>query len=76
MTLKKDGKYMPRQNAILELGYFWGHPAVQKRIIILMKGDIETPSRIYGMETFEFTESVDEVCTKLRRQLVKWDIVR
>lgn len=71
----KAGKYRPRQNAILELGYFWGRESVQKRIIILKKGDLEIPSNIHGIETIEFVKSVDEVHVKLKRQFHKWKVV-
>ena len=73
----KDGMFRPRQNVVLELGYFMGRDQQQDRkIIILKRNPIEGPSDIHGIETFNFEKSVEEVSMKLQKQLKHWNIIK
>jgi hypothetical protein len=48
-----------RQNAWLEIGWFWGRLG-RDHLLLLVKGDIEIPSDLYGLEYFRYTENVAE----------------
>lgn len=63
-----------RQNVILELGYFlgrWWQNDV-RRIIVLKKGAIETPSDIHGIEYWPYYNDPVELHLKLTKQLKAW----
>lgn len=66
----KNGTFRPRQNVVLELGYFMGRDKLKdRRLIILNKNPIEGPSDIHGVETINFDKSIEEVAMKLQKQL-------
>lgn len=53
-----------RQNVWLEIGWFWGRLGL-RRVLILKKGEIRTPSDLEGVESYTYTESVREVADKI-----------
>jgi predicted nucleotide-binding protein len=72
----KIGSSRPRQNVILELGYFMGRDRNKERqIIVLKKSGTEGPSDINGVETINFEKSIDEVAHKLQNQLKHWEVI-
>ncbi len=46
--LDNERRHRPRQNVVLELGYFTGRLGRDK-VFVLMKGDIEVPSDVLGL---------------------------
>lgn len=63
-----------RQNVIFELGYFLGRFQGEnnRRLIILKKGSIETPSDISGVLYLEYSKAVKEVYYDLKKQFEHW----
>jgi predicted nucleotide-binding protein len=57
-----------RQNAIFEMGYFWGL-LKRKRVCCLLKGDVEKPSDIEGIVYIPFKNSINEVQVKIMKEL-------
>jgi predicted nucleotide-binding protein len=73
----KNDSARPRQNVILELGYFMGRDQGNNRkIIVLKKAGAEGPSDIAGVETINFDKSIDEIAMKLQRQLQYWKVMK
>jgi predicted nucleotide-binding protein len=58
-------KQRARQNVWLEVGWFWGRLG-RKRIMILVKGNIEFPSDLRSIEYFPYTASPEEAGDKIR----------
>jgi predicted nucleotide-binding protein len=52
----KDGQGRARQNVILEIGYFLGLLG-KERVRMLVKGDTEIPSDLYGVLYEKYDES-------------------
>jgi hypothetical protein len=72
----KIGSARPRQNVILELGYFMGRDKQpERKIIVLKKAGTEGPSDINGVETINFEKSIDEIAMKLKKQLEHWKLI-
>ena len=72
-----DNSFRARQNVILEFGYFLGRDQGNNRkIIVLEKGKIETPSDINGVLNIRFNKSVNEVHLQLKKQLAHWKIIK
>jgi predicted nucleotide-binding protein len=69
-----NGKFRPRQNVILELGYFLGKFQDQpnRRIIIIKTGDIEIPSDISGVLYLEYFQNMKEIFYDLKKQFETW----
>jgi len=57
-----------RQNAIFEMGYFWGL-LKRRRVCCLLKEDVEKPSDIEGIVYIPFKNSVNEVQVKIMKEL-------
>lgn len=57
---KKDNP-RARQNVIFELGYFFAKLNRKKRVMCLVKGDVERPSDIDGIRYTHFAKSVSEI---------------
>jgi Predicted nucleotide-binding protein containing TIR-like domain len=55
-----------RQNAWLEVGWFWGRWG-RDHIMLLVKGDIEIPSDLRGLEYYTYRENVSEVSERIRK---------
>ncbi len=64
----------PRQNVVLELGYFLGRwqGMEQRRIIVLKHGAMEIPSDISGVIYLNYHTSPKEVYLALRDQFKHW----
>jgi predicted nucleotide-binding protein len=61
---------------ILELGYFMGRDQQSTRkLIILKRNPVEGPSDIHGVETFNYSKSIDEISMKLQKQLKHWKVI-
>lgn len=72
-----DNSFRARQNVILEFGYFLGRDqGNDRKIIVLEKGKIETPSDINGVLNIRFNKSVNEVHLQLKKQLAYWKIIK
>ncbi|MGH8606335.1 MAG: TIR domain-containing protein, partial [Gammaproteobacteria bacterium] len=66
VTLKTgQGSQRARQNVIMEIGWFWGRLG-QKRCMLLVRGDVELPSDLSGVEFHRFKESPAECSEALR----------
>jgi predicted nucleotide-binding protein len=57
-----------RQNVIIELGWFWGKLGRQ-RCLLLMRGSIELPSDLSGVEVHRFEKSPTE-CSEALREFI------
>ena len=55
-----------RQNAWLEIGWFWGRLG-RDHVMLLVKGDIEIPSDLRGLEYYSYRENVAEVADRIRQ---------
>jgi predicted nucleotide-binding protein len=75
--ITKLDKYRARQNVILEVGYFLGRERnpQKRRIIILKKGDVESPSDLNGVIEMRYVNSIKEKFKDLRDQLRHWKVV-
>jgi len=49
-----------RQNVWVEVGWFWGRLG-RSRVLLLVKGEVEIPSDLYGIEYHRYKESVLEL---------------
>ena len=58
----------PRQNVVLEFGFFVGKLGRQ-RITCLLKKPLESPSDMQGIVTIRFKESVEEIRTDILKEL-------
>ena len=61
-------KPRPRQNVVLEFGYFMGLLG-RDRVCCLYKGDVELPSDMHGIVYIPFKESVNECLDKIIKEL-------
>lgn len=63
-----------RQNVIFELGYFLGmwQKEVDRKVILLKKGNIEIPSDISGVLYITYTNNITEAYYDLKKQLNHW----
>jgi predicted nucleotide-binding protein len=57
-----------RQNAWLEIGWFWGRLG-RDHVMLLVKGDIEFPSDLLGLEYYPYRANVSELSETIRRFL-------
>jgi len=64
---EEEKKYRPRQNVVLELGYFAAHLG-RSRTFVLVKGNIEMPSDIFGL-VYEPMDKSEGWKMKLAREL-------
>jgi predicted nucleotide-binding protein len=55
-----------RQNAWLEIGWFWGRLG-RDHVMLLVKGDIEIPSDLRGLDYNNYRENVAELADRLRQ---------
>ena len=62
-----------RQNVILELGHFMSKG--RDKTCVLLKGDVELPSDINGICYLKFSDSVEEVFLKIKRELSNAHII-
>jgi predicted nucleotide-binding protein len=59
-----------RQNVWVEVGWFWGRLG-RSRVLLLVRGDIEVPSDLDGIEYHSYQQSVLEVAPKVQRFLAQ-----
>jgi predicted nucleotide-binding protein len=67
----KNGKVQEnraRQNVIFELGYFSGKLG-RKRVILLLKGNVEIPSDLLGVSHIEMNPDILSISEKIRDEL-------
>ena len=53
-----------RQNVWLEVGWFWGHLG-RDRLFLLLKGDLEVPSDLAGVEYYQYKDAPSELAKQL-----------
>ncbi len=58
-----------RQNVWVEVGWFWGRLG-RSRVLLLVRGDVEIPSDLDGIEYHTYQHSVLELKTSIRRFLL------
>jgi predicted nucleotide-binding protein len=59
-----------RQNVWVEVGWFWGRLG-RSRVLLLVRGDVEIPSDLYGVEHHRYARSVLKLKPLIRRFLVQ-----
>lgn len=65
------GRGQPRQNVILELGWFLSRWH-RSRVLLIVKEGTELPSDLQGIEQIRFGESIDEAFPALKREVDAW----
>jgi predicted nucleotide-binding protein len=55
-----------RQNAWLEIGWFWGRLG-RDHIMLLVRGDIEVPSDLRGLEFYAYRNSITELADRIQQ---------
>lgn len=68
-------KNRARQNVIFELGYFVGLLG-RERVIVIIKGDIEIPSDIYGLLYIQLENNIEEIGEQIRNEIESIDSIR
>lgn len=64
---EEEKKHRPRQNVVLELGYFAAHLGRDKTLV-LTKGDVEMPSDVFGL-VYEAMDRTDGWKMRLAKEL-------
>lgn len=64
----------PRQNVLLELGYFWGKLGRRGRLAVLVEDGLDLPSDIKGLSTIELTD-LENAKLRLRKELENAQLV-
>lgn len=59
-----------RQNVWVEIGWFWGRLG-RDRVLMLVRGDIEIPSDLDGIEYYKYGTSVLEMKEPIQRFLLQ-----
>jgi predicted nucleotide-binding protein with TIR-like domain len=59
-----------RQNVWVEVGWFWGRLG-RNRVLLLVRGDVEIPSDLDGIEYYSYRRSVLEAETLIRKFLLE-----
>jgi hypothetical protein len=59
-----------RQNVWVEVGWFWGRLG-RKRVLLLVRGDVEIPSDLDGIEIIRYRRSVSEAAPLIQAFLVQ-----
>ena len=59
-----------RQNVWVEVGWFWGRLG-RSRVLLLVRGDVETPSDLDGLFFFRYRRSVSERKSEINRFLAQ-----
>jgi len=64
----------PRQNVVMELGYFLGRwrKSDIRRIVVIKKGELEVPSDISGVLYLQYLNEPEELHLKLSKQFRAW----
>jgi predicted nucleotide-binding protein len=66
---KKQIHKCPRQNVILELGYFWGRLGRRGGIAILVEKGVDIPSDVLGMGVIWITSDLGKTKLELSREI-------
>jgi predicted nucleotide-binding protein len=68
----------PRQNVVLEIGYFWGKLGRQKRVVFLVEEDAQRdlPSDIDGIGWIPITQDLALTKDKLKKELRAADFIK
>ena len=77
-ALKHKGeseRFQARQNVLIELGWFMAHLG-RERVYIVVKGDVDMPSDILGVEVFRCRRRVSETASQIRDVLKATRAVR
>jgi len=64
---EQEKKYRPRQNVVLELGYFVGRLG-RSKTLVLTKGEVEMPSDVLGL-VYESMDRTEGWKIRLAREL-------
>ena len=67
-TDQSGSRQPPRQNVIMELGWFMAHLG-RERVILLYHGELEIPSDIHGVVYLKFNNSIYEISERIRQRL-------
>jgi hypothetical protein len=59
-----------RQNVWVEVGWFWGRLG-RSRVLLLVRGDVEIPSDLDGIEYYTYRDSVLELESKIKSFLLQ-----
>ena len=59
-----------RQNVWVEVGWFWGRLG-RNRVLLLVRGDVEIPSDLDGIEYHSYQQSVLELGAKIQKFLLQ-----
>jgi predicted nucleotide-binding protein len=59
-----------RQNVWVEVGRFWGRLG-RNRVLLLVRGDVEIPSDLDGIEYHSYQQSVLELAPKIQSFLLQ-----
>jgi predicted nucleotide-binding protein len=66
----KDPQFRARQNVWVEVGWFWGKLGLS-RILLLVRGKVEIPSDLLGIEYLKYEQSVLELKPKIHSFLLQ-----
>lgn len=67
-TEQNGARQRPRQNVIMELGWFMAFLG-RDRVILVYHGDLEIPSDIHGVVYLKFHNSIYEISERIRQRL-------
>ena len=59
-----------RQNVWVEVGWFWGRLG-RNRVLLLVRGDVEIPSDLDGIEYYQYDTSVLDLASHVRKFLIE-----
>jgi predicted nucleotide-binding protein len=63
-----DERFRARQNVLIELGWFMAHLG-RSRVYIVVKGNVEIPSDIVGVEVIRCKKKISERASQIKRVL-------
>lgn len=70
-----EQKWRARQNVLMELGWFMAKLG-RSRVMLLVKGEIELNSDIYGVVYVPFRKNISECADKIRQTLSKAGLIK
>lgn len=72
-SLLSDSSWRARQNAIFELGYFFGRtPRRLGRVLVLHTGRIELPSDLHGLICINIDAGIEAAGEQIRREVIEF----
>jgi predicted nucleotide-binding protein len=69
LKTKGDERFRARQNVLIELGWFMAHIGRDK-VYIVVKGNVEIPSDIIGVEVIRCKSKIREKAEKIKNMLL------